>query len=73
MNYDEAVAWLYATQLHGIHLGLENIHQLAKALGIRVSGPEAPRRLLPMGSTGRPCGSWSAGATRGSATACCSR
>ena len=53
MNYDEAVAWLYATQLHGIHLGLENIRRLVKALGIRVSGPDAPRFLLVAGTNGK--------------------
>ncbi len=36
MKYDEAVAWLYATQLHGIKLGLDNIRRLVDALGIRL-------------------------------------
>ena len=40
MNYDEAVAWLYATQLHGIQLGLENIRRLVDGLGIRLDGPK---------------------------------
>ena len=53
MNYDEAVAWLYATQLHGIHLGLENIQRLAKALGIKVAGPDAPRFLHVAGTNGK--------------------
>ena len=53
MNYDEAVAWLYATQLHGIRLGLENIERLTGALGIRVSGPDAPRFLHVAGTNGK--------------------
>ena len=53
MSYDEAVAWLYATQLHGIHLGLENIRRLVTALGIRVSGPDAPRFLHVAGTNGK--------------------
>ena len=53
MNYDEAVAWLYATQFHGIHLGLENIRQLTEALGIKVSGPEAPRFIHVAGTNGK--------------------
>ena len=36
MNYEEAVAWLYAAQLHGIKLGLENIRRLVAALGVRL-------------------------------------
>ncbi len=53
MNYEEAVAWLYATQLHGIHLGLENIQRLTDALGIRVAGPEAPKFLHVAGTNGK--------------------
>lgn len=33
MNYSEALAWLYGTQLHGIKLGLENIQRLLDVLG----------------------------------------
>lgn len=33
MNYREALAWLYATQHHGIKLGLENVRRLLAALG----------------------------------------
>ena len=64
MNYDEAVAWLYATQLHGIHLGLENIQRLTEALGIRVSGPDAPRFLHVAGTNGK-------GSTCAMLDACC--
>jgi len=53
VNYDEAVAWLYATQLHGIHLGLENIQRLTTALGIEVAGPDAPRFLHVAGTNGK--------------------
>lgn len=53
MNYDAAVAWLYATQLHGIHLGLENIQRLAEALAIRVAGPDAPKFLHVAGTNGK--------------------
>ncbi|MEA3187569.1 MAG: dihydrofolate synthase / folylpolyglutamate synthase, partial [Chthoniobacter sp.] len=33
MNYPEALAWLYATQVHGIKLGLENVRRLLVELG----------------------------------------
>ena len=33
MNYPQAIAWLYDTQLHGIKLGLEQIHRLLVQLG----------------------------------------
>ena len=33
MSYAEALAWLYATQFHGIKLGLENVRCLLDALG----------------------------------------
>ena len=32
MTYPDALAWLYATQLTGIKLGLETIHRLLDAL-----------------------------------------
>ena len=64
MNYDEAVAWLYATQLHGIHLGLENIQRLVKGLGIRVAGPNAPKFLHVAGTNGK-------GSTCAMLDACC--
>src|ERR1700678_2675552 len=53
MIYDEAVAWLYASQLHGIKFGLENIQRLAAALGIRAQGPEAPTFLHVAGTNGK--------------------
>jgi dihydrofolate synthase / folylpolyglutamate synthase len=53
MIYDEAVAWLYASQIHGIKLGLENIQRLAAALGIRAQGPDAPTFLHTAGTNGK--------------------
>ncbi len=53
MKYDEAVAWLYASQLHGIKLGLENIQRLTTALGIHVAGPRAPKFLHVAGTNGK--------------------
>ncbi|MGB8354196.1 MAG: folylpolyglutamate synthase/dihydrofolate synthase family protein [Chthoniobacteraceae bacterium] len=34
MNYTQAIAWLYGTQLHGVKLGLEQIHRLLDELGV---------------------------------------
>lgn len=53
MKYEEAVAWLYASQLHGIKLGLENIRRLVAALGVRIAGPDAPRFLHVAGTNGK--------------------
>jgi dihydrofolate synthase/folylpolyglutamate synthase len=53
VKYDEAVAWLYGTQLHGIKLGLENIRRLVAALGVHVSGPDAPQFLHVAGTNGK--------------------
>jgi len=53
VNYDEAVAWLYASQLYGIKLGLENIQRLTEALGTSVSGPQAPKFLHVAGTNGK--------------------
>ncbi len=40
MNYDDSLAWLYTTQLHGIKLGLEVVRRLINALGISLEGPK---------------------------------
>jgi dihydrofolate synthase/folylpolyglutamate synthase len=64
MNYSTAVDWLYATQLHGIHLGLENIRRLVEALGIILSGAAAPRFLHVAGTNGK-------GSTCAILDACC--
>lgn len=53
MNYEEAVAWLYSSQMYGIKLGLENIRRLTEALGVTVSGPKAPRYLHVAGTNGK--------------------
>jgi len=53
VKYDEAVAWLYASQLHGIKLGLENIQRLAGALDIRLAGPGAPKFIHVAGTNGK--------------------
>nr|MDQ3625163.1 bifunctional folylpolyglutamate synthase/dihydrofolate synthase [Verrucomicrobiota bacterium] len=34
MNYQQAVDWLYGTQLHGIKLGLDNTRRLLAALEV---------------------------------------
>src|SRR6266704_2103497 len=53
MTYDEAVAWLYASQLHGIKLGLENIRRLAAALSVNTEGPGAPTFFHVAGTNGK--------------------
>jgi dihydrofolate synthase/folylpolyglutamate synthase len=53
VTYDEAVAWLYTSQLHGIKLGLENIRRLTTALGVHVDGPSAPKFLHVAGTNGK--------------------
>ena len=46
MNYREALTWLYATQLHGIKLGLESIRRLLCELHV-----EPPRHLIHVAGT----------------------
>jgi dihydrofolate synthase/folylpolyglutamate synthase len=53
VNHTEALEWLYATQLHGVKLGLENMRRLAGALGIRLDGGKAPRFLHVAGTNGK--------------------
>jgi len=53
VNYEEAVAWLYASQLHGIKLGLENIQRFVEALHLHVAGPQAPKFLHVAGTNGK--------------------
>jgi len=53
VKYDEAVAWLYASQLHGIKLGLENIRRLAEALRIDLAEHMAPTFLHVAGTNGK--------------------
>jgi dihydrofolate synthase/folylpolyglutamate synthase len=53
VKYDEAVAWLYESQLHGIKLGLENIRRLVDALGIELAGARAPKFIHVAGTNGK--------------------
>jgi len=53
VNYGEAVDWLYASQLHGIKLGLENIQRLVETLKIDVAGLRAPKFLHVAGTNGK--------------------
>jgi dihydrofolate synthase/folylpolyglutamate synthase len=46
VNYREALTWLYATQLHGIKLGLESIQRLLRALHVG-----SPQRLIHVAGT----------------------
>lgn len=47
MNYREALAWLYGTQLFGIKLGLENIQRLLGALQV----PAKEQRIIHVAGT----------------------
>lgn len=53
MNYDEALAWLYSTQLHGIKLGLDNMRRLTDALGVPLSGKDALKFIHVAGTNGK--------------------
>lgn len=53
MNYDEALAWLYSTQLHGVKLGLDNIRRLVAALGVPTSGKNALKFIHVAGTNGK--------------------
>ena len=53
MTYDESVEWLYASQLHGIKLGLENIRRLASALGVAAGGADSPMFFHVAGTNGK--------------------
>ena len=47
MSYQEALAWLFRTQLFGIKLGLDSIRRLLKALGI----PSPRQRIIHVAGT----------------------
>jgi dihydrofolate synthase/folylpolyglutamate synthase len=51
MEYEEAVRWLYGTQLHGIHLGLDNVRRLMVASGLDVERPTGPARIFHVAGT----------------------
>ncbi len=53
MNYEESVAWLYATQMHGIKLGLGNIRRLCEALGVRLESGPTMKFLHVAGTNGK--------------------
>lgn len=53
MTSDEALAWLFGTQLHGIKLGLENVRRLVAALDIDLTGTRGPRFLHVAGTNGK--------------------
>ncbi len=48
MTYRGAVAWLYALQLHGIKLGLENMRRLCAALDIQTDPGGGPGGARPI-------------------------
>jgi dihydrofolate synthase/folylpolyglutamate synthase len=49
MQYQQALAWLYGTQLHGIKLGLENVRRLLAEIGFRAG----PRFIHVAGTNGK--------------------
>ena len=49
MDYPEALAWLYGTQLTGVKLGLETIHRLLDELGL--AGFERQAKFLHAAGT----------------------
>lgn len=51
MDYAEAVRWLYGTQLHGIHLGLDNVRRLMLASGLSVERPTGGARIFHVAGT----------------------
>ncbi len=51
---EEALEWLYSTQLFGVKLGLDGMRRLADALGILPAGaPGAPRFIHVAGTNGK--------------------
>jgi len=53
VNAAQSLDWLYASQLHGIRLGLDNIHRLLSGLGVDFHSPAAPRFLHVAGTNGK--------------------
>ncbi len=53
MNFQEAIAWLYGNQLHGIKLGLSQIRQLLEALGVRPEAAPQIKFLHVAGTNGK--------------------
>lgn len=53
MNYTESLDWLYGLQVHGIHLGLENMQRLCAALGIETECGEKRKFIHVAGTNGK--------------------
>ncbi len=53
MNYADAVAWLYSTQMYGIKLGLGNIRRLVEVLRVRVDGGGGTKFIHVAGTNGK--------------------
>ncbi len=53
MNYGEALAWLYTTQLRGVQPGLECMQRLVRELGLPVDGTHGPRFIHVAGTNGK--------------------
>lgn len=51
MKYEDAIAWLYGTQLFGIKLGLDHVHRLLTALGLSDALAENGCRVLHVAGT----------------------
>lgn len=51
MTYREAIAWLYARQLHGIRLGLETMRRLCAALDIPLETAHGSPRFFHVAGT----------------------
>jgi dihydrofolate synthase/folylpolyglutamate synthase len=53
VNYREALAWLYTTQLHGVKPGLECMQRLVRELALPVDGTHGPRFIHVAGTNGK--------------------
>lgn len=53
MTYSGALDWLYGLQVHGIKLGLENMHRLCEALEIETQSSEKRRFIHIAGTNGK--------------------
>jgi len=53
MTYRESLDWLYALQVHGVKLGLENTRRLCDALGLQTASSERCRFIHVAGTNGK--------------------
>ena len=53
MTYRESLEWLYGLQVHGIKLGLDNMHRLCTALEIETQSSERCRFIHVAGTNGK--------------------